>query len=334
MRRRIWCELLPPDELGSAATIGVLQRFGLEPIIALPPSGETPAMADALSALTRAGVSFGLWPLLSDEEGYWPSEPTAAAFVRRVDAVRKFVTEAGATVRTIAVDLEPPLGVTRELLQGTWASKARILVDQYKHIADDERRASRRDAIEIFSKLRRDLDDAGIETLAAFAPQIALDFAVDRSFWQAMLRTPVLTPEWSVLSIMTYSSILETQVPHATIAAALVYECARTMVTTVGSARSSLSIGLVGTGKLGNEPIYASPAELRRDVQLARAAGVDDLALFSLEGTLRRGAPEQWLEPYVNAVARAPAGNAMLTAAGTRIAMRTAGVLLSLPFFN
>src|SRR5437588_9404588 len=107
-RRRIWCELLPPEELGHHATIALLEKFGLEPLIALPPDRETESMAKAIRALSQSSVPIGVWPLLSDEQGYWPSEANAAQFLPRVTRAIDFVDRAGASVRTLAVDLEPP----------------------------------------------------------------------------------------------------------------------------------------------------------------------------------------------------------------------------------
>lgn len=79
------------------------------------------------------------------------------------------------------------------------------------------------------------------------------------------------------------------------------------LVRGVGPTRSSMSVGLVQSGKLGDEPTFASPDDLYQDVAAVRAAGIDDLALFCLEGALHRGAPERWLEPYTRAPPKPPA---------------------------
>ncbi|MCK6550309.1 hypothetical protein L6R52_31020, partial [Myxococcota bacterium] len=71
---------------------------------------------------------------------------------------------------------------------------------------------------------------------------------------------------------------------------------------------ASVSVGLAGPGKLGDEPVLPSPDALALDVAAARAAGVDDLALFSLEGVLGRASPEAWLEAFVATPPRAPEG--------------------------
>ena len=54
--RRIWSEALPPDDLAGPATLRLLAKYGLQPIIALPPDREAPGMARALAEISRAGL--------------------------------------------------------------------------------------------------------------------------------------------------------------------------------------------------------------------------------------------------------------------------------------
>jgi len=310
MRRRIWCELLPAEELGAPATVALLERLSLEPIVALAPGGDTPAMVAALRALSRASVRVGLWPLLNDEQGYWPSAVNAAEFCLRTREVAAFARQAGVRLSTIAVDLEPPLGVVRQLLQSTPVARVAHVAGELRDLREPRRVRTRRDAKTMFGALRAELSAAGIETIAAVMPPIALDMAWQSGFWQALLQTPVHSPGWSVLSPMMYTTIISSLLPGGSmpVARAMIFELGRALVAAVGTARASMSLGLVGSGKLGNEPTYRGPHALLRDVQVARAAGVDDLALFSLEGALLRGDPERWLMPFTVAAAAPPRG--------------------------
>ena len=63
--------------------------------------------------------------------------------------------------------------------------------------------------------------------------------------------------------------------------------------------RAGISLGAVGKGALGDEPVYRDVSELAQDVAIARAQGVDDLALLDLGGVLARPNPEAWLEAFV-----------------------------------
>ena len=65
--------------------------------------------------------------------------------------------------------------------------------------------------------------------------------------------------------------------------------------TTLALAASCLgvgaSVGLTGVGALGNEPHYTQPADLAHDAAALKAAGVDDFAIYNLEGILGSACP-------------------------------------------
>lgn len=306
LRKRVWSEFLAPDELGSDATVRLLRRFDLEPIVALPPAAESGAMAEALRRLSAGGVSFGIWPLLSDADGYWPSEENAEAFEQRVQEVLRFLDGAGARVRSVAIDLEPPLGIAKRLLHGSLLSRGAFVLRSFAQRASH--RDVRRTALEVMARVARTLHGRGLETIAAVLPPVVLDLYAKDDLWQGIFRTPASAPGWSVVSPMMYTTLLKRLLPSrsALSARALLFESGRMLVESVGPSRASLSVGLVTTGKLGDEPAFGSPDELELDVAAARAAGVRDLALFSLEGVLHRGAPESWLVPFGSAAPVAP----------------------------
>ncbi len=100
---------------------------------------------------------------------------------------------------------------------------------------------------------------------------------------------------------MLYTSILEGWSRGAlrrADARALLGVACREAASRLGE-RAGASIGAVGPGAFGNEPTYRGVAELADDVAVARAAGVDDLALFDLGGVILRGPPEPWLDAFV-----------------------------------
>lgn len=312
MRRRIYVEHLPAELLEAPATLDLLHRYRLEPIVALPPSRQTPSMAKALAALDARGLRLGVWPLLDDADGYWPSDHNAPAYRRRVDEVLAFCDACGANVRTVAVDLEPPLEELRAVFE-TVMPNARGLRALPSRVASgfealrEHKKARRPDATAIFADIAARLADREVETIAAMIPLLVLDLEAQRTVWQDILQTPVTDVPWSALSPMLYSTIIAQLLPtksHAD-ASALVHVGAARLRSTIGR-RASVSLGLVGVGKLGSEPAYATLGQLADDVGAARSAGVDDLALFALEGVLARERPEAWLDAFVSAPARRP----------------------------
>jgi len=318
-RRRIWSEFVGPEELGSPATVALLRRYQLEPLVALTPEHQTGAMAKALRALHDGGVSLGLWPLLPDENGYWASEGNATDFAARTRECLGFAQEAGAQVSTLAVDLEPPLEITRSLASGDFKTRRRMLSEHYRDMNTDAARERREQANAAFGELASDLRDRGVESIAPIFPPVVLDLASGTRLWQSLFQTPTTEPEWAVVSPMMYTPVLASLIPAGRMGNAhvLLYEAGKILQRHRGAGSVCLSLGMVAPGKLGDEPHWDSPDALRRDVEIALATGIDDLALFSLCGVLKRETPERWLEPFTAELTpRAPGGVANTLAAG------------------
>lgn len=292
-RRRIWVEFLPPSVLAEPATLHLLRRFALEPIVALPPEREDGEMQRALARLAGAGLSVGLWPLLSDAEGYWPSVANAAAFERRVAAALAFSARSGVTPRTLAVDLEPRLPVTKALLDGP---RLWTVAGELRRALSPEADEARLRADRVFRALRADLGARGIESLAAIWPVQLLDLSVERALIGGLLGTPLRRGDWDVTCPMLYSSMIRALSP--TRSDRLLRWAYGSIRRAQKGTRMSVSLGLVGTGKLGHEPVLPHPDSLALDVEMAKSAGLDDLALFSLEGVLSDEDPERWLRVF------------------------------------
>jgi hypothetical protein len=86
--------------------------------------------------------------------------------------------------------------------------------------------------------------------------------------------------------------------------------------------RAHVSVGVTGTGVYGDEPIYRSADELALDVAAARAAGIEDIAVFCLEGIVRRERPAAWVEAIAGADPTVPPSS--LRAEATLLAARMA----------
>jgi len=294
-RRRIWVELLPPEELGRPTTRALLARYALEPIMALPPSRQTPAMRTALSELAADGIPIGIWPLLHDADGYWLSTHNAATFMARVDEALAFLAEI--PVRTMAIDLEPPLAISRALNEGDVAGPLiRALFTSMTPAVRSARHEGRARLMALTTSLRA----RGIETLAAILPPVLLDLDARHRPVQAMLSTPLDPSACDVVCPMMYTTMIAPLFPGRGMAIArhLLALAARRLVARRGTAGTSIGLGCVGLGKLGDEPIYADVAALEADVRAATLAGATDLALFSLEGALGRREPEAWLRAF------------------------------------
>jgi hypothetical protein len=275
---------VPLPRLCDPALLRSLADRGLELLAAVRP-GQSDAAARLVHACRDAGVRVFAWPMLSDADGRWASTENADRFARFVLDLLADLEHARALPDGLALDLEPPIGRVRRLLRGR---------------AD----AMRPPAHEDVGGLQRICDGAqalGLEVLAAVVPLVLVDRA-EHDGWQHLLGTPLPHAGIDTVSPMLYSS-LATGYSRGVLrrgdVRGLLHACALACVQRFG-ARASASLGVAGTGALGDEQLLEGPSQLADDVALCRAAGIEDIALFDLGGVLRRGSPERWFDALLH----------------------------------
>jgi hypothetical protein len=300
MRRRVWCETVPTGELAAPSTVALLRRYELHPIVAVWPD----TLAEARATVCRfadAGLAPALWPMLPDRDGRWIGATNADTFC----AFAERVASEGAA-REIVLDLEPPIAALRASIAAPMGAPppnpcSRLAQATAMHVLPTpvDRRTFHRSRDRIAALASR-LHTVGAAVSAAVAVPVLFDRPGAVPGWQLRLGTPVDGIAWDHVSPMLYTSIIEGWsrglLDRDAARAMLAWGCRET------SARfgpiAGASLGAVGTGAFGDEPTYRSPDELSDDVATARAAGVDDLALFDLGGVLRRPPVEAWLEAF------------------------------------
>jgi hypothetical protein len=291
-RRAVWSEEVPYATLREPRVLGLLSAFGLELRVAVRPwsHDELPALLHACAA---SGLRVALWPMLGDEDGRWANARNAGAYCDLVRRMLDALERERIKPAEVAVDIEPPIAEVRAMLRsgrGAWAVAARAVGAAGASTA----RATAEAAAASYQSLCDELRARGVEPTAVVAP-----FALGSGVWERMLGTPAPVAAYSRVSVMLYTSILEGWsrgwLRRADARGVLARGCVATL-RRYGEARAGVSLGAVGVGALGNEPVYRNPEELADDVALARAAGLEDITLFDLGGALARPPAELWLE--------------------------------------
>lgn len=271
-----------------------LRRREIELIAAVRPT-DIDDVPDLLRAGRDAGVRCGLWPMLADADGRWPSRANIALFAQLVARVLDAVPP-DAPTPSVAVDLEPPFGFVSRWFSGMRAA-------QRARGPSSSQGPSWAETTRGFHEIAEAVRARGGEVIAAAVPMATLDpiARADGGAWQRAMGTPVDGVRWDHVTVMLYTSIFE-----GWSRGALDREDARYLLTELCArtrARFGLaggvSLGAVSTGALGDEPVYRSPTELADDVALCVAAGVDDLTLFDYAGAIARGPADAWLDAFV-----------------------------------
>lgn len=280
MRRRIWSETLPLAEHGEPAVLRCLAAAGVEVLLAVRP-WQLAEVAAIVEQLRGEGLVVGLWPMLADADGRWASVHSIAAFIAFTDAV----LAAAPACDELVIDLEPPLEVLARWKAlrpaGSWSRGYRAA------------RAALSAAVVRWRSTRPSA--VGRRVTTAVLPLLALEA---RGEWlQRALGTPATALAVDAHNVMAYSSLYEGW-SHGLVgrrgAERLVALTARLARLRFG-ARAAISLGCIGRGAFGDEPGYRAIGELERDVAIARASGIEEIALFDLGGAVRRGDLAGWL---------------------------------------
>lgn len=273
----MWCETLSFDEVVAPAVATLLARYRVDLLLAVRP-WQLDDVGAVVARLRDAGVFVGVWPMLADADGRWASVQSCARFVAFADAVLARAPGADELI----LDLEPPL----RRMTG-WKTGRPTFRQTPSPRAYAAARAAYVAAVTRWRAERR--------VTSALVPVLV----AERGQWmQRVLGTPATDLPVDRHSVMAYTSLFEgwsRGLVTRRRAEALLGVCARLARRRFGD-QAALSLGTIGTGAFGDEPCYRDVAELRRDVEVAVAAGVDELSLFDLGGMLRRGPAEAWLD--------------------------------------
>lgn len=302
---RFWAELIEPPDIAKKA-LPLLEKFGAGVAVAVYPVSLTRKNANAFRKLLDAGIELTFWPLMEQEQGYFPGERNMDEYSAMVRHVVSWSEKNAVTPSMIAVDLEPPIQQLSKVFGASGGlGILRGAVGAARENLDRERYYRAKSVLE---ELNGWVQDQGIRTLTAIMPWVGLELEGDHELIQDMNETPVAGIAWDILSPMLYVTMLSGMTGGALNrrdANWLVYDSCVKLREKYGG-RAGVSLGLTGAGVLENEPVFEEPEELVVGLQAALAAGVRDVSVYSLEGVLERDDPGAWLEALRAAEPRVP----------------------------
>ncbi|TXD36030.1 hypothetical protein FRC96_10510 [Lujinxingia vulgaris] len=324
---RIWSEHLPLAELTSPPLLQLLARHRIHPIAAIRPDADLHLAATFIRRARALGLEPGIWPLLSPEQGYWPNTTTLPIFAPYTRDLVYELIQRDATPALVAIDLEPPLDALKRLHERVL--RPFVPTSPSLHLPRPHRALDLPAAHTLLRDLSTELHRLNIPTLGITLPTAAHDLRDGHNLWQRIARTPWMHIDWPLAGIMTYGSMLSGYSRGLLTPADARYihwRLLRHLHTHFGH-RAHASIGLTGTGVLGDEPAYTSPTELALDLGATLHAGVHDVAVFCLEGILRDSNPERWFSALTRAVP-APPSPSLRTRSLQALASTTRALLL------
>ena len=286
------------ETMRETRVISALKRYALEVLVAVRPP-DLPGLPALMEAYAAAGVTLALWPMLGDEQGRWANVNNAPVFCDFVRRTIEPLEARGLAPGEIVFDLEPDIAEVSTLfsrvhhdgpVRRPWGTPARAAIARSE-----------------FERLLRELHTSRIRATATVVPLVLLESERSgRGLWQRAMGTPIDGLRWDHVNVMLYSSMFEgwslNTMRRTDTLGLLAAFCTATRERF--GTNASVSLGAVGVGALGDEPTYRAVRELAEDVAVARACGIDDLALFDLGGVLSRAPMESWLHAFTETPSR------------------------------
>lgn len=270
--RRVYSEHVPWNVLDRPLIKALARsRAGIDLAVAVFPS-QVPRLPALALRCRDMGVRLVVWPLLEDAHGRWASTTNAAEYE---ELLARIFRDVPASV--LLLDLEPPIAVTRSWLDLRPKKKPTLVAPQKRTFGG------------LATWARRE----GWQVEAVVPPVIAYG-----EKWESRLGTPVSELGCERVESMAYTSLFEGYGRGL-----IDRRVARDLLSRIAGRSNALSLGVVGGGALGDEQAYRSVDELIDDVGVARAAGVEQLSLYGLDGILERGPIEPWLNAFTRSEA-------------------------------
>jgi len=220
-------------------------------------------------------IETSVWPILSKEGGYWFS---GFSDKKDIDRLKQFKDY------KIKIDLEPPLP------KWTYKNHRIIFYALKQMFRKGENNEYLKKTIYNLAKTNK------VETVVNQMQIIANEFPLAR--WYLERQGMYVDIKKNITkNIMCYTSFAGIFF-RLFLRMYMGYYMKKTVERYNGNVM--FSIGLIGPGILKNEKIYRNIEEFGQDLNMVNESGASKVAIYSIEGLLKRDKPEEWLKLVKN----------------------------------
>ncbi|MGE0872521.1 MAG: hypothetical protein AB7P03_28455 [Kofleriaceae bacterium] len=254
-----------------------------------------PALAQLVRDAASQRVGVRAWLLLPEADGYWPNEHNIPATRHAVLAFAQWRQAESLPIDWIVFDLEMPLARTRAVTEAIGNDGQFAGIELIKQGRDPVAFAAHRAEL---AALIDEVHALGLRAAAVTYPMVLDDAGDGDTDIEDELDVPITGIDWDEASFMVYQSLIY-DFSGEWHGQEVIHSYATTAREQWGD-RAAVALGIVGTA--GIDPVampYPDAATLAADRAAARAAGVDRVSAYSLDGVLQMPAAERaaWLDP-------------------------------------
>ncbi|MFT3924558.1 MAG: hypothetical protein QM778_18610 [Myxococcales bacterium] len=240
----------------------------------------------------QLGITIIPWLLLPEDQGYWPCSSNADLFVASAQRLMQRWAEEGLSPTALLVDMEMHIDRERDFSALVHALDNSGVIEFLRAGIDREQF---RDATEQYRELAIKAHTLGWKVHLTTWSQVLEDYGDGDDDLRQAFGIPVDHIPWDGVFIQAFRTATNPQASSF-----YVYDYALRARSIFGR-RAGIVLGVTQPGMISRTG-YASPADLRADVDAAYAAGLrrEQIGLISLRGILNRPPTAAWfVRPHI-----------------------------------
>lgn len=252
----------------------------------------------ACTAAASHDLGLTLWPLLAEEDGYWPNQSNAEAFSTWALEVLDWTTDSCDALQAVVVDMNMPTDRS-DIWMGDEIGSTADRVALLEKGMDEPAFLAAKDVYKAWIEAVRSRHPT-IEVHLSTLPMLVDDHLDGDESIAMALWTPVEGLDWDRVSFQVYrtvfpaysASLLGTE---AVFGPGLVSSYAADIVELYGD-RAAIDIGIIGPDKWGPGGM-TEPGGLQEDIAAALDAGIplNAIHIDSLDGLVDQDDPHAWV---------------------------------------
>jgi hypothetical protein len=299
----LWSETASLADYCTAKATQLMKLLAMRGVLAQLRLAVTPESLEDVEKVVPILRDFGfgieIWPMTRNDEGRWLSRATMAPYLAWSKQVLARFEPNLARGDGWVFDIEPNFqrlhAITGVLVGDTsWAEVSELVRGFHRPSLRARFSSAAQASVDPrLASFLAELEARGLYTRAVMLPHVILPKgpSLGRVFG-------LPTFDARRYDVMLYPSMmvgLSSGAINRTRSRALLAFAARRLVARYGE-HAGISLGLVATGALGNEPAYLDAMQFCEDFETVRHAGVAEVCLYDWGGILRSARPEAWFD--------------------------------------
>jgi hypothetical protein len=258
------------------------------------------AFTEVLRDAHKLGIKVYLWPLVSEEEGYWLNAKNIDLFFVYVNQLVFKLSHDGVLYHGFSFDLEPTPEKTRTMISYLKKFKIKKSIRYLNQFCNSTSEIE--DAKVKLTLLIQSLELLGLKTHVVTTPFVLDDFKLNNDKWQRVFGIPFVDSA-TEYSFMVYSTEYENVIGKIT--SYPIYEYGMLAQRFLPNKVLGLDLGGIGHVEFPNEIVgFKHFKQIKPDIQASLAAGINQVHFYSLDGLVGEENQNQWFRQVKSKIPR------------------------------